>query len=669
MSGAAAAAAAAAESPRQCASVGRLRVDSEWTRGGLRYSNNISCRIPAAAAAAAAARSDSLNSQCRFEEDFKRCTEHSGVRTVEVQAVEGMAARFPCDLASPNNDKVYMVFWFRDDAGIPLYSFDVRGKPLSEARHWSAPEVFGPRAHFAPSPAPAALLVRDVKRRDEGVYRCRVDFRNTQTTSFRYNLTVVVPPERPVVVDRWGRVINATTLGPHEEGDDVLLTCRVLGGRPEPSVRWLVNGVLVDEEYEHNTGDVIENRLLWPAVSRADYAAVFTCQAANSQLVPPREVSLVLDMFLRPLTVEIKKPSSLGEEEALTAERRYEVACESAGSRPPALLSWYKGKRQLKRITPIIESVQNFSQHKLVLGGGEARAGRGGGGGASECPLITASIAIISLIRSRAEEATRKFFPNYLFLAPPPLISAEVPPTSQSDELHRRFMINLDGQVCNERCSCTRAFLLTGANFEQALPCLRRWVNTPAVFVRVGIDSCSVACGRRWNVASALSQHPRAITPHTAHPALRRATPAAQAPRSYSQTRRDHTPRPITAPGVAIVPELHTIVITQRSFKCIVRFVRRPHNAENMFAIVSMHNDRRTPRVDESKSDSRFEAHFVATRSRPPHYSQEAHTPISRAYNKSCTPRIELLTVQCDEGIVRRDLLWPHSSLVVYDFK
>lgn len=40
-----------------------------------------------------------------------------------------------------------------------------------------------------------------------------------------------VPPEKPVVVDRWGRVINTTTLGPHEEGDDVLLTCRVLGGK------------------------------------------------------------------------------------------------------------------------------------------------------------------------------------------------------------------------------------------------------------------------------------------------------------------------------------------------------------------------------------------------------------------------------------------------------
>ncbi|KAJ0182176.1 hypothetical protein K1T71_002898 [Dendrolimus kikuchii] len=290
----------------------------------------------------------------------------AGVRTVDVQAVEGMVAQFPCDLGTAANDKVYMVFWFRDDAGIPLYSFDVRGKHLSEARHWSAPEVFGPRAHFATSPPPAALLVRDVKRRDEGVYRCRVDFRNTQTTSFRYNLTVVVPPEKPVVVDRWGRVINTTTLGPHEEGEDVLLTCRVLGGRPEPSVRWLVNGVLVDEEYEHNTGDVIENRLMWPAIRRADYAAVFTCQAANSHLVPPKEVSLVLDMFLRPLTVDIKKPAETGEGGVLTAERRYEVACESAGSRPPAVITWYKGKRQLKRITEELRDNMTVSVMSFV---------------------------------------------------------------------------------------------------------------------------------------------------------------------------------------------------------------------------------------------------------------------------------------------------------------
>ncbi|GBP92871.1 hypothetical protein EVAR_54890_1 [Eumeta japonica] len=48
------------------------------------------------------------------------CVCAAGVRTVDVQAVEGMAAQFPCELGAVN-DKVYMVLWFRDDAGIPLY--------------------------------------------------------------------------------------------------------------------------------------------------------------------------------------------------------------------------------------------------------------------------------------------------------------------------------------------------------------------------------------------------------------------------------------------------------------------------------------------------------------------------------------------------------------------
>jgi hypothetical protein len=70
-------------------------------------------------------------------------------------------------------------------------SFDVRGKPLSQARHWSAPEVFGNRAYFRTVSEPAQLVVEDIRLHDEGVYRCRVDFRNTPTRSFRYNLTVI----------------------------------------------------------------------------------------------------------------------------------------------------------------------------------------------------------------------------------------------------------------------------------------------------------------------------------------------------------------------------------------------------------------------------------------------------------------------------------------------
>ena len=47
---------------------------------------------------------------------------------------------------------------------------------------------------------------------------------------------------------------------------------------------------------------------------------------------------------VKPLTVNIINPPS-----PLVADRRYEVHCESSGSRPNAIITWYKGKRQLKR--------------------------------------------------------------------------------------------------------------------------------------------------------------------------------------------------------------------------------------------------------------------------------------------------------------------------------
>lgn len=37
------------------------------------------------------------------------------------------------------------------------YSFDVRGKPLQDARAWSAPEIFGSRAKFNANSNPAML--------------------------------------------------------------------------------------------------------------------------------------------------------------------------------------------------------------------------------------------------------------------------------------------------------------------------------------------------------------------------------------------------------------------------------------------------------------------------------------------------------------------------------
>ncbi|KAL1402100.1 hypothetical protein pipiens_001891, partial [Culex pipiens pipiens] len=129
-------------------------------------------------------------------------------------------------------------------------------------------------------------------------------------------------------------------------------------GRPQPSVKWLINGILVDEQNEHNSGDVIENRLLWPAIQRSDLNSIFTCQATNTQLAEPKESSYVLDLHLKPLSVKIENPPM-----PLVADRRYEISCESVGSRPNAIITWYKGKRQLRRSRE--ESLNNTTRSEL----------------------------------------------------------------------------------------------------------------------------------------------------------------------------------------------------------------------------------------------------------------------------------------------------------------
>ncbi|ALC39700.1 CG42313 [Drosophila busckii] len=282
-------------------------------------------------------------------------------KTKDIDAVEGKSVSLPCPIAEPLND-VYMVLWFRDNAGIPLYSFDVRDSmAIEQPRHWSAPEVFGSRAKLHLDTQPATLEIKDIKRHDQGIYRCRVDFRTTQTQSFRFNLSVIILPEQPLILDRWGRQLNGTQLGPKQEGDDIVITCRVVGGRPQPQVRWLVNGLLVDNQNEHNSGDVIENRLLWPSVQRNDLNSVFTCQALNTQLDKPKEKSFILDMHLKPLTVKIVDPPN-----SMTADRRYEVTCESSGSRPAAIITWYKGKRQLRRTKDDISKNSTRSELSFV---------------------------------------------------------------------------------------------------------------------------------------------------------------------------------------------------------------------------------------------------------------------------------------------------------------
>lgn len=101
-------------------------------------------------------------------------------------------ANLPCDITPiERDDAVFMVLWFKGGEGEPLYSFDVRGRQFTQAKLWSSPHVFGSRAFFRTQSHPAQLLLDDIELSDEGMYRCRVDFRNSPTRNLKINFTVI----------------------------------------------------------------------------------------------------------------------------------------------------------------------------------------------------------------------------------------------------------------------------------------------------------------------------------------------------------------------------------------------------------------------------------------------------------------------------------------------
>lgn len=141
-------------------------------------------------------------------------------------------------------------------------SFDVRGRQFGQAKLWSSPAAFGSRAFFRTASHPAQLLVDDIKLTDEGMYRCRVDFRNSPTRNLKINFTVIgkcsmfliinfsmyifyavacrhkfnikifhtVPPQKPVIYDARRRD-RTKLIEPYNEGSDVTLICEVAGGK------------------------------------------------------------------------------------------------------------------------------------------------------------------------------------------------------------------------------------------------------------------------------------------------------------------------------------------------------------------------------------------------------------------------------------------------------
>ncbi|XP_053984248.1 hemicentin-2-like [Hylaeus volcanicus] len=265
------------------------------------------------------------------------------IPVLDAVAVSGFEAQIPCNIDPPTRDEVVsMVFWYKGERnGEPIYSVDARGRSIGQAKLWSDPYVFGERANMRTDVEPAKLVIKPLNKTDAGVYRCRVDYRNSPTRNHKVNLTVIVPPNKPVIYTGDDRSL-AMIQQPFNEGSKLSLLCAVEGGSPPPKVTWHFEGKMLDDTYSLEHGVTI-NRLDISNVTREYLRDNLTCRATNTHLVSALTSEITLNINLKPLVVNI-----INKRAHLSALRTYEIECISSGSRPKAVITWWKGSHHVK---------------------------------------------------------------------------------------------------------------------------------------------------------------------------------------------------------------------------------------------------------------------------------------------------------------------------------
>ncbi|XP_035208602.1 synaptogenesis protein syg-1-like isoform X2 [Stegodyphus dumicola] len=126
-------------------------------------------------------------------------------------------------------------------------------------------------------------------------------------------------------------------------------------------VTWWRDSFLLDDSFVTMPRGVVRNELTLAYLDRRDLMSTLTCQASLPNATEPSKTSISLDLNLKPLNVHI---TTL--QRPLSAGRWTVMKCQSSGSRPPAIITWWIGSRQLLNVSETIYDTTTISKLMYV---------------------------------------------------------------------------------------------------------------------------------------------------------------------------------------------------------------------------------------------------------------------------------------------------------------
>ncbi|XP_015785844.1 uncharacterized protein LOC107363174 isoform X2 [Tetranychus urticae] len=280
----------------------------------------------------------------------------------QVETVVGSSVELPCNTSSPTDDSVQLILWFKSayGTGPPFLKLDARSSNSLETASITLASEYENRIYFNLSSSPSILNINPVREEDASIYSCRVDYKWSRTSISNINLFIIVPPNDVIISDPQSGLRLGQIAGPYPEDSQLKLNCIAIGGKPAPQLVWYLDNQLIDDSYHFNNETFqVVNELVIDKLKRSHPDSVLTCKATNHITIPRISASTRLELYLRPLQVNIypKKP--------LKAGQKAELTCESKGAKPSTKLTWFINGRELKEARSI-DSVDEETTSSLV---------------------------------------------------------------------------------------------------------------------------------------------------------------------------------------------------------------------------------------------------------------------------------------------------------------